>query len=114
MRRQPGRKKNLASPTQVAAELAAYFVRANGMSLAQAARMAADVYGVNADNVRRYAREIVKGPQVTLHYRGGSGGTAAPWGVMVATLIKPKAAPLVVDADEVEEAFTQAGLTSEV
>lgn len=115
MRGQPGRKKNLASPTQVAAELAAYFVQTNDLSLSQAARQAADVYGVNADNVRGYARDIIKGPQVTLHCRGGLGGSAAtPWVGMIAQLVPPQTVALVADADEVDEAFTQAGLNSDV
>lgn len=114
MRGQPGRKKNLAAPTRVAAELAVNLVQTNDLSLSQAARQAADVYGVNPDNVRKYAREIIKGPQVTLHCRRGSGGTAAPWVGMVAQLVPPQTVSLVADADEVDEAFTQAGLNSDV
>lgn len=100
MRGRPGRKKDPASPTQVAAELAAHRVRANGVPLAQAARMAAEVYGVNADNVRKYARKIINGPQVTVQNRGGG---------MYAQLVPPRVLPLVADADEVNEAFRQVG-----
>lgn len=96
----PGRKKDPASPTQVAAELATYLVQANGGPLAEAARMAADVYKVNADNVRKYARKIINGPQVTVQNRGGG---------MFAQLVPPRVLPLVADADEVDEAFLQVG-----
>lgn len=100
MRGQPGRKKNLASPTQVAAELAAYLVQTNDLSMSQAARQAADVYGVNADNVRKYVSKLIKGAQVTVRYRGKG---------MFAQLAPPQTVPLVADVDEVDDAFRQAG-----
>ena len=77
-----GRKPNSFSPTRIAAEWAEYLVNSDGMPLAQAARMAASAYGINADNVRKYARRLLVGPQVTISapvapmYRQLIGGAA--------------------------------------
>lgn len=69
MRKTKGRKPNPISRTRQAAQCAAYLIQAESISLAEAARQAGQAFQVHADNVRKYARAIVKGPQVTLRQR---------------------------------------------
>lgn len=70
MARKRGAPSQPNSRTQQAALLAAYAVKQDGISLAAAARDAAEIYGIKAaDNVRKYARKILKGPQVTVKPR---------------------------------------------
>ena len=67
MARKRGAPTQPNSRTQQAALLAAYAVKQDGISLAAAARNAAKIYGIKAtDNVRKYARKILNGPQVTV------------------------------------------------
>lgn len=114
MRRSGGRPANPAALTHVAAECAAYLVQALGLSPTRAAERASSMHGVDAANVRRYARKIIKGPQVVVRYRGRSGGAEAmPWVALSAQLVQPRTVPLVADADEVEAAFRQAESGSE-
>lgn len=70
MARKRGAPTQPNSRTQQAALLAAYAVKVDGIALAAAARNAAAIYGIKAaDNVRKYARKILNGPQVTVKPR---------------------------------------------
>ena len=70
MARKRGAPTQPNSRTQQAALLAAYAVKEDGIALAAAARNAAEIYGIKAaDNVRKYARKILNGPQVTVKSR---------------------------------------------
>lgn len=62
MRQQRGRKTSPSSPTQIAAEYACYLAR-DGVSLREAARIAAEAYKVKPDSVRKPARKMLAGPQ---------------------------------------------------
>lgn len=61
-----GRVPEPHSATQVAAQLAAYLAAVDGLSRRDAAQRAGEVYSVNPDNVRKYARRMLKGPEVML------------------------------------------------
>jgi hypothetical protein len=66
MRKTKGRKQNPLSPTRQAAQYAAYLNKSDFLSLAEASRRASEIYNVNTDNVRRYARILINGPQTTI------------------------------------------------
>lgn len=66
MQQRKGRKQNLLSPTRQAAQFATYLIKSEALSFAEACRHASEVYHVNTDNVRRYARALIKGPQTTI------------------------------------------------
>ena len=84
-----------ASKTALAAHLTAYLMKTEHAALAPAARRAASAYGVNADNVRKYARELLAAPTVELSFRG------AAWAP-----VGPCRAPLLVEVrDAVAEDF---------
>ena len=68
-RKHRGRKPDPQSPTQLAAQLAVYLVQADGVSIRAAAQQAAERYGVNTRNVRKYATEVLKGPQTVIKTR---------------------------------------------
>lgn len=61
-----GRKPDPLSPTQQAAQFAAYLVKCDGLSLKSAADHSAQAFGVHKDNVRKYTRQLLKGPQVVI------------------------------------------------
>lgn len=86
-----GRKPRQNSPTRAAAELAAYLVARDGLSLAAAARQAAAAWNVNADNVRRYARAMLRAKTVTVTYRGH------PW-----MPVEPRQTPFVVEIRDID------------
>lgn len=70
MARNRGAPPQPNSRTQQAALHAVYAVKTDGLSLAAAARQAAEIYGIKAaDNVRKYAREVLNGPKVTVKPR---------------------------------------------
>lgn len=64
-----GRHADPMSPTQTAAQLAAYLVASDGVSLRTAATRAAALYKVNADNVRKYAARVRRGPTIDMPVR---------------------------------------------
>lgn len=66
MRKTKGRKVDLMSPTQQAAQLAIHLIKTEGLLKQTAAQQAGATYGVNAANVRGYVRAILNGPQVEL------------------------------------------------
>lgn len=61
-----GRQVNPQSKTQQAADLAAYLMKTDGVSFAEATRRAAETYSVNRDNVRKYTRRTLQGPVVPI------------------------------------------------
>ena len=66
LRDRAGRKPQPQAVTRQAAELAAYLVQWDGRSLRAASAEAAERFGLkSADTVRRYARRVIYGPQVT-------------------------------------------------
>ena len=79
-----GRRPDLQSPTRIAAELAVYLCASEGISMRAAASRAAAIYGVNADNVRRYAARVARGPVTDLcvhvdpHLSQLVGGSSVP------------------------------------
>lgn len=80
MRRRPGRKRNPNCRTQQAAELAVDYYKNCAMSLAAAARRAAEAYGLaDPDTVRKYARRLMR-PMVTLKRRAPLGPSWLPIG----------------------------------
>lgn len=78
-----GRLADPASPTRLAAELAAYIVSTEGIPIREATRRAAVPYGVKAESFRRLAAHLLKGPQSTVratvnqHDRQLTGGATA-------------------------------------
>jgi hypothetical protein len=65
------------------------------MSLRHAARKAAEAWGVNADNVRAYARRALHEPQVEL-----SGRPSGQWLDVITTVTR--SVPLVYEITDVE------------
>lgn len=61
-----GRPINPQSKTQQAAQLAVYLIEADGLPFAEASLRAAELHGVNHDNVRKYARKAITGPTATI------------------------------------------------
>lgn len=66
MRQPKGRKQNPLSPTRQAAQFAIYLIKSELLTIAEASRRASEMHHVNTDNVRRYARALIKGPQTTI------------------------------------------------
>lgn len=81
MRRQKGRTADPSSQTQIAAQYAAYLVKANGLPLREAARIAALAYKLKPDSIRKPARVLLRGPQVT------GVGSVATWAGLSTTEI---------------------------
>jgi len=70
-----GRKPDPQALTRQAAEAARYMVQWEGISMRKAAARAAEALGVNAENVRQYARtKVGVMPMVVVPYVGES-----PW-----------------------------------
>jgi len=97
MRKQRGRSVNPKSLTQVAAAYAAYLVKADGLPLREASRIAALAYKVKADSVRKPARQILRGPQSTIV------GKINTWAGQSTTLVKR---PLVYQVRDFSADFT--------
>lgn len=93
-RRQPGRPRFDGCRTRLAADLALYL-----KTLGEAApvAVAAAKYKVNPDNVRRYARELAMGPQVTIKQRAVMG-----------VHMPARRVPMRVDPDSLRPASEQA------
>lgn len=92
MRRSRGRTTNPQSPTQIAAQYAAYLVASGGMTQREAARRAAEAYSLKADSIRKPARKLLEGPKVTIK------GTVRTWAGQTLTEVK---LPLLVSIDDV-------------
>ncbi len=66
MEKTKGRKVDMTSPTQQAAQLAVYLINTDGLTRQAAAEKAGAAFGVHPATVRRYVRASQKGPQVQL------------------------------------------------
>jgi len=66
MRKSRGRTTNPNSPTRSAAQCAAYLVHNKGLTQREAARRAAEFFGLKADSIRKPLRKILAGPTVTI------------------------------------------------
>jgi hypothetical protein len=64
-----GRKPNGHTKTQAAAELAAYRVQNDGLTICEAVKQAAKTYGADPSNVRRYTKRRLTGPMVEVKAR---------------------------------------------
>ena len=95
MLKKKGRKANMASPTQQAAQLAVYLIKSDGISRQAAAEQAGAAFGVHPATVRRYARATLAGPQVLLTQR-----KTAWWG-----RVPPSTQPLSVPNSIAIEVF---------
>jgi predicted Zn-dependent peptidase len=91
MRRQKGRPTNPSSPTQIAAQYAAYLVKSDGLPLREAARVAALSYKLKPDSIRKPARALLRGPQVKII------GSVATWAGRSTT---EKTVPLLVSVTD--------------
>ena len=94
MSKQRGRKTYPNSPTQIAAQYAAYLVTHDGAPLRKASRIAATANSVSPDSVRKLTRKLLVGPQskitlkMTLMYRqlAGDGTKIVPFVVRLEDL----------------------------
>jgi hypothetical protein len=94
-RKPRGRKPNGHAKTQVAAELAAYLVKDDGMTICAAVKRAAETYGADPSNVRRYTKRRLTGPTVEVKARVKS----AAW----APLVIVKHVPVLAFMEEVPD-----------
>jgi hypothetical protein len=95
MEKTKGRKVDMTSPTQQAAQLAVYLINTDGLTRQAAAEKAGDAFGVHPATVRRYVRASLKGPQVQLTQK-----KAAWFG-----RLPPITVPLVLPIALAEEVF---------
>ena len=95
MEKTKGRKVDMSSPTQQAAQLAVYLINTDGLTRQAAAEKAGDAFGVHPATVRRYVRASLKGPQVQLTQK-----KAAWFG-----RLPPRTEPLMLPIALAEEVF---------
>ena len=95
MEKTKGRKVDMSSPTQQAAQLAVYLINTDGLTRQAAAEKAGDAFSVHPATVRRYVRASLKGPQVQLTQK-----KAAWFG-----RLPPRTEPLMLPIALAEEVF---------
>ncbi len=93
-----GRALNPNSPTRLAAQLAAYLVQSEGITVREATRRAATAYGVHPDSFRRMAADMLKGPQVQVRAAVSAMDRQLVGGAEVVVCTKP----LLVSVESVE------------
>jgi spore germination protein GerM len=103
-RKTKGRNSQPNSKTQQAAQTALWLVKAENINASQAALKAAEVFKVNKDNVRRYLRELLKGPTVEIDLK-----VPAMYSQLAGS--SPVQVSLVADLVEVNAAFDAAGFS---
>jgi hypothetical protein len=100
-RKPKGRKPQLNSKTQQAAQTALWLVRTENFKASQAAQKAAEIFKVNKDNVRTYLRALLKGPTIEIDLK-----VSSRFSQLVDS--SPVQVSLMADLDEVNAAFEAA------